>query len=502
VWLEPLGTHAAGIFAGSAAEIPAYDARTKRVFVSSSATNAIDVISIANPAAPTLLFSIDLNPYGAGPNSVAIHRGLVAVAVEAAPRTEPGSVVFFKANLAAGDAALFSVPVGALPDMLTFSPDGRTVLVANEGEPNSYNQPDSVDPEGSVSLIDVQKRTVATAGFGAFTDAAALRNLGIRIFGPNATVAQDLEPEYIAVSEDSKTAYVTLQENNALAVIDIKSATVTALFPLGYKDHRLPGNGLDASDRDNVVNIRNWPVKGMYLPDAIAAFKVKGRTYLITANEGDARDYTGFGEEARVKGITLDPMAFPNANDLRTDPQLGRLNITTTLGQNSGGTFGELYAFGGRSFSIWSAEGRLVFDSGDQLEQLTAAVDAENFNADNEANDTFDHRSDNKGPEPEGLVVGRIHGIPYAFIGLERIGGVVVVNLADPANPEIVDYANTRDFTGDAEAGAAGDLGPEGLAFIAAHESPTKGPLLVVTNEVSGTTTVFKIGVRQNPRCD
>ncbi len=498
VHLEALGTHTTGIFDASAAEIPAYDAKTKRVFVTSAATGAVNVLSIADPTHPTLLFSIDLSSYGAKPNSVAIHHGLVAIATEASSKTAPGTVVFFKTNLAVGDAPLFSVPVGALPDMLTFTPDGRHVLVANEGEPNSYNQPDSVDPEGSISIIDLAHHTVATAGFGAFTDAQALRNQGIRIFGPNATPAQDFEPEYIAVSDDSRTAYVTLQENNALAIVDVRNAIVSSVVPLGYKDHRLPGNGLDASDKDKAINIRTWPVKGMYLPDGIATFRAKGRTFLITANEGDSRaDWPGFNEENRVKEITLDPVVFPDWAVLRTDAQLGRLTITNTLGKNSAGAFGELYAFGGRSFSIWTTAGRLVFDSGDQLEQLTAAVDPANFNSNNDENGTFDSRGDNKGPEPEGVAVGQVHGTIYAFVGFERIGGVVVVDLSDPAEPEIIDYANTRDFSGDAEAGTAGDLGPEGLEFIAAEDSPIKAPLLVVANEVSGTTTVFKIVVEK-----
>ena len=352
IHLELLGTHTTGIFDGSAAEIPAYDARTRRVFVTSSATDAVNVLSIADPTHPTLLFSIDLTPYGAGPNSVDVHHGLVAIAVEGDPKTAPGTAVFFRADLSAGDAPLFSVPVGALPDMLTFTPNGRYVLVANEGEPNSYNQPDSVDPEGSVSIIDVFHRTVATAGFGAFTDAQALRHQGIRIFGPNATVAQDLEPEYIAVDDHSRTAYVTLQENNALAIVDIPSATVAALVPLGYKDHRLPGNGLDASDKDKAINIRNWPVMGMYQPDAIAAFRAHGRTFLITANEGDARDYDGFAEETSVEDVTLDSVIFPDAATLQDTKQLGRLTITNTLGRNAAGEYGELYAFGGRSFAI------------------------------------------------------------------------------------------------------------------------------------------------------
>ena len=41
----------------------------------------------------------------------------------------------------------------------------------------------------------------------------------------------------------------------------------------------------------------------------------------------------------------------------------------------------------------------------------------------------------------------------------------------------------------------AGDLGPEGLVFIPAAQSPNGRPLLVVGNEVSGTTAVLQLNL-------
>jgi len=93
--------------------------------------------------------------------------------------------------------------------------------------------------------------------------------------------------------------------------------------------------------------------------------------------------------------------------------------------------------------------------------------------------------------------VGVVHGRTYAFIGLERIGGIVVFDVTAPRRPAWVQYVNTRDFAGDAEAGTAGDLGPEGLAFIPAAESPNGRPMLAVGFEISGTTTLFEIVRRQ-----
>ena len=502
--LEKIGGYDGGKV--GAAEITAFDAASKRLFVVNGANGTVDVLDLAAPSAPKLVGTISVTGLGVGVNSVAIHDGLVALAIEASPKTNPGTVAFYNA----ADLKLVnSVRVGALPDMLTFTPDGRTVLVANEGEPNSYGQADSVDPEGSVSVITVNRGgapTVATADFRAFNgQEAALRSQGIRIYGPGASAAQDLEPEYIATSEDGRTAYVTLQENNAVAIVDVASAKVTAIKPLGTKNHNLAGMGMDASDEDGgtntnsgtpAVRIAPQPVKGMYLPDAIARFTVDGASYLITANEGDARaDWPGFNEETRVRAhcsAGLDPAVFGDAANLVLDSNLGRLRITTTpnggsSGKNAAGQCTELYSFGARSFSIWDTNLNRVYDSGDEFEQKTVALPNARFNASNDNND-LDGRSASKGPEPEGVVVGRFGSKTYAFIGLERIGGVMVYDVSKPSAASFVTYLNTRN-------NESGDRGPEGLTFIPADKSPNNKPLLVVGNETSGTTAILQVNL-------
>ncbi|CAM2011310.1 choice-of-anchor I family protein [Acanthopleuribacter pedis] len=493
--LSVKGTYATGIFDDSAAEIVAFDAATDRLFVVNGASGAVDVLNISDPANPTLAFTIDISSYGDQANSVAVHNGTVAVAVAADPKTDNGVVVFFNT----GGTFQSQVTVGALPDMLTFTPDGGKVLVANEGEPSDDI---TTDPEGSISIIDLSggvasltQGNVTTAGFTAFNGQTL--DASIRIFTPGATVAQDLEPEYIAVSADSATAWVALQENNAVAVVDVNAGTVTSLIGLGFKDHSVAGNGIDASNRDDAINIANYPVFGMFQPDAMVAFESGGQTYLFTANEGDSRDYGGFSEEERVGDLTLDPTAFPNAATLQENENLGRLKITTTLGDTDNDMdYDELYAYGARSFSVWNgATGALVYDSGDDLEVLTSTQLANNFNSNNDDNDSFDSRSDDKGPEPEGVAVGQIAGVNYGFVGLERVGGIAMYNLATPTAPAFVTYINNRDFSADAETAAAGDLGPEGLTFISAADSPTLIPMLAVGNEVSGTTTLFEVGL-------
>ena len=573
--LEKVGEYASGVYFESAAEIPAFDAASKRGFVVNAQKGAVDVIDMTDPAQPAHIGMIDATQLlaGASINSVAVHDGLVAVAVQAANKTDPGLLALYQAS----DLKLVGqAQVGALPDMLTFTPDGKTVLVANEAEPSDDYQ---TDPEGSISVVDVStpaKPMVRTADFRAFNNQrAALLAKGVRLFGPRASVAQDLEPEYIAVSADGKTAWATLQENNAFAIIDVANARVTDIVPLGYKDHGVEGQGLDASDTDKAANIRTWPgVFGMYLPDAMAAFQAEGKTWLITANEGDARAWgednaaywagdasKGFVEEFRVKhlinakgwsgragddlppqlnalakGGLLNPAVFGycgaeagKPGECRDDNALGRLTISWTQGYqtNADGTpklytaagvadpvngdrlmYDKLYAYGTRSISIWDEKGQQVWDSGDAMEQFLAsdsckAGAARNipckdfFNSNHEAGDAMDNRSDNKGPEPEGVTVGRIGEKTFAFVGLERMGGVLVYDVSQPQAPVQVDYINTREdwTTKDPSTVKSGDLGPEGLAFIPAAKSPNGKPLLMVGNEVSGTTAIFQLNL-------
>lgn len=308
--------------------------------------------------------------------------------------------------------------------------------------------------------------------------------------------ASNLEPEYIAVSPNSELAFVALQENNAVAVIDIQNASVEAIKGLGYKDHSLPGNGLDASNEDGGINIANYPFLGMYMPDAIKSYEVNGNTYIVSANEGDAREYDAYEEEDRLNDITLDPTAFPNAAMIQPDSVAGRIKVTLSQGDSDNdGDFDMIYTFGARSFSIWDENADLVWDSGDEFEQTIATEYPDNFNSTNDDNDSFDDRSDDKGPEPEAIEVANIAGKWYAFIGLERMGGIMVYDITDPMSPMFIEYVMNRDFTADAESEAAGDLGPEDLKYISGTQSPDGKHYLISSAEVSGTVSVFEIDV-------
>ena len=251
-------------------------------------------------------------------------------------------------------------------------------------------------------------------------------------------------------------------------------------------------NGLDPSDEDG-IDISNQPVFGLYQPDSIAAYEVDGETYYVTANEGDARD-----EDERIEDLELDPTVFPNADELQGEEELGRLEVSTIDGDLDGdGDFDRLVSYGGRSFSIRDRNGNLVFDSGDDFAQITAEQVPELFNS-NGTIDSFDSRSDAKGAEPEGVVVGEVDDQTYAFIGLERVGGVMVYDISEPAKAEFVQYINPIN----AETGDALDLAPEGLQFISAEDSPNGEPLLTVSNEVSGTVSIYQINLTNTDGTD
>ena len=439
------------------------------------------------------------------------------------------------------------------------------------------------DPEGSISVIDVtagaENPTVATVNFDvatlntAFGNPADLENFlrmsgvvlvgnGENNFDPSVapqvvSIAADLEPEFIAVSANDQTVWVTLQENNAVAIIDIadlSNPSLVSIRSFGAKDNSVPGNELDLSNEDGPngdpgVNVRNWPIYTMYRPDTIASYAVNGTTYFVTANEGDAREFeeeaadlTNGGEEVDLEAgelvrgddVTLDPAVFDPAaiaselgafdGDLQDDANLGRIEVTTSLGDTDGDPEHEqLFAFGARSFSIWSATlpnatvdpastgifdpataganavtGGLtqVFDSGAAFENITSERFGVDFNNNNDANEP-DNRSDDAGPEPEALAVGAINGRYFAFIGLERVGGIMVYDVTDPTAPVFQEYINNRVFDTnlDPEVTDIGDLGPEGIEFISAENSPIDEPMIAVSSEVSGTITLYQINI-------
>lgn len=540
-----VGRFVTGTYGTSAAEIVAFHQSSKTIYAVNGAANRLEILdastlgttAIANPLTASNLTGTQMSfpatttvkiagvdttvNIGGGANSIAVHGDLLAVAVGNSLKTDKGVVMFY--NIAGANARnpLFvkAVQVGSLPDMVTFTPDGSKVVVANEAEPSDDYL---TDPEGTIAIIDVTAGqpadTAIIADFHAFdSQKASLAAAGVKFANPGtATVSQDLEPEYVAISADSKTAYVTLQENNAIAVVDLTTKTVTSIKPLGFKDYSLTKNALDLSDKDSAtgaasVKFQTVPgLYGMYQPDTIAAYTSGGATYLVTANEGDARAYTGYNEEVRVKDIKaqLDPAMLAAYTAAGGDNGLGRLRVTNAMGLNiNTGLYDKLYAYGGRSFSIWDSSGTLVFDSASLLERMTASLFGSKFNT-NSTSNSGDSRSDDKGPEPEALAIGQVGSQTYAFVGLERMGGFYIFDITNPKAPEFVEHVINRDLAAtfsidDTGAGAhsgsytaAGDLAPEGMKFVPATASPSGKALLLIGNETSGTVSVYQINER------
>lgn len=524
-----------------AAEIVAYQASKKWIYaINSSGDDAVvnilpadtfdtaalvkdneGVISATNL---TSVITLPLNDNTQGDaNSIAIdeNNNLLAVAMAAESTGDEGQIAFYDIS---GNSPVFikNVTVGFLPDMVTFTHDGAKAVVANEGEPSGDY---GVDPEGSISIIDITNNVIADTAinidFKAYNNKQTeLEAQGVVFANPNGrtingnlintTVAMDLEPEYVSISKDNKYAYVSIQENNALAIVNLQDNSLE-LKGLGFKDWS--SLQLDASDKDGGVNFKSYPgLYGMYQPDTISSFSWKGANFIVTANEGDAREYffdttdeadciakggldydeddgcLAYIDESRVEDLTLAANFDYLNND---DDDIGRLKVTTIKGDtNNDGQYESLYGYGARSFTIWDSNGLVVFDSGDDIARITASVHGESFN-NNEDENNGDSRSDDKGAEPEALAIGKIDDRTFAFIGLERMGGIMAYDITNPYNVQFEDYFYNRGLIKGAN--ITGDLAPEGMVFVSAEQSATGNPLLIVGNEISGSIAVWEI---------
>ncbi|KPL96700.1 choice-of-anchor I family protein [Vibrio splendidus] len=528
-------------FDTSAAEIVSYDSCTDKLYVVNAQAQKVDVLSMNADSAPTSEGSIDLQSAAAASginigaaNSVSTHQGLVAVAIENADKQQNGIIALYRSDTL---ELITTYTAGALPDMVSFSKDGRYIASANEGEPNADY---SIDPEGSVTLVDLTngplQAKVTQIDFKAFNQGQPRHTEltdKVRISVPNVTVAQDLEPEYLTFADNGKL-YVALQENNALAAIDVASAEVDAILGLGGKPWDTAQ--LDASNKDkNIGNLQSYAMlEGLYMPDSITSYSVDGNTYIVTANEGDGREYgikttqqmcddkgfewdgddyqgtenyttekdfcIAYVDEVRGKKLDVD-VNHPLAGALKDNKQLARLKVIKP--QRTLAADQKVQVFGSRSFSIWDESGELVFDSGDDFARIVLEQDPENFNSTNDNNQSGDDRSDDKGVEPEAIEVAEINGKQYAFIGLERQGGIMVYDVTQPKNTSFISYLNNRNFTqpvctkvdedGDCDNDTynpkAGDLGPESIKYF----TRSGNHFIAVGNEVSGSTSVYRV---------
>jgi len=522
-----------------AAEIVAFHKASNNIFAinSSGANPTVEILSldsidadvltkdsegVINNTNLTIQTTITLNDNTDGDaNSIAINGDLLAVAMAASETGELGNIAFYDISETT-PVFIKNVVAGFLPDMVTFSPDGTKVVVANEGEPKGDY---SIDPEGSISIIDIidsvpndaatqlsltafnsQKNDLIAQGV-VFSNPTGNTIKGNLI---DTTVAMDLEPEYVAISQDSKTAFITVQENNALITVNLDDNSMS-IKGLGFKDWS--DLYFDGSDKDGGINFNKYAgLYGMYQPDTVASYQWQGADFIVTANEGDGREYffdsadettclaeggvdfddddgcLSYTDEIRASKLTLGGDLASINND---DDDIGRLKVSTVLGDSDNdGVYENLYTFGGRSFTIWDANGLVVFDSGDAVDRITASIHGEAFNNDEDENEG-DTRSDAKGAEPEALALGQVGDRMLAFVGLERMAGIMVFDVTNPYSTEFVDYFINRGVVEGAD--ITGDLAPEGMKFVSADDSSTGEALLIIGNEISGSVAVWQI---------
>ena len=414
----------------------------------------------------------------------------LAVAIQAVDYDEQGSVALFTCQANGSLTHLSTVEVGVQPDMVTFTPEGSKILTANEGEPRmGYSAAGAVDPKGSVSIIDAETFNVETVGFDNFDGRRdALVKEGI-VLKKNTVPSVDLEPEYIACTDD--TAYVSCQEANAIAVLDLDNAQFTGIYSVGFEDYSRVA--IDINKKDETYAPKTYDnLLGIRMPDGISLYEIGGETYLLTANEGDARAWPVETE--------ADSNEIKDKESQVTGLKPGGKVTWFDVDQYDGLEAGTDYIFGGRSFTLFKVTRNGLeeaFDSGSDFERITNEKLPEYFNCSNDTIEIED-RSGKKGPEPESVAVGTVGSKTYAFIALERIGGVMVYDITAPENTEFVNYINSREFNNNIQ----GDVSPEGLCFIPAAQSKTGKPLLLAACEVSGTLAVYELTGEQDETPD
>ena len=412
----------------------------------------------------------------------------LAAAVQAEGYADNGRVAVFTCNADGTLTFEQAYETGVQPDMVTFTPDDSRILTANEGEPREGYADGAVDPAGSVTVITVADGTAVNVDFTAYDsneERQKLVDAGI-VMKKDTVPSEDLEPEYIAAGND--TAYVTLQEANAIAVIDLGSLKVTGIYSAGYEDYST--TAVDIDKKDEAYNPAVYEsLRGIRMPDGVALYSVDGVDYIVTANEGDSREWGDYlNEDERDFG---DGQTSPTGKITAENSGLTGKVVFFDSSDYDGLDSGLDYVFGGRSFTVFRADKSgltEIYDSGSDFEAKTAEYIPENFNCSND-DKSLDDRSGKKGPESESITVGTVGERTYAFIGLERVGGVMVYDITDPAETVYVNYINSRDFSED----IAGDDSPEGLCFIPAADSADGNAYLLAACEVSGTVAAYEL---------
>ncbi len=499
------------------AEIPAYHAGSKRLFATNGARNTIDVYDIKDPTKPVRVNRVELKPYGTDVTSVAAGKDVIVAAVHRAetfsasgvPTTPTGVLVVMDAN---GNVLSSPDLKGVLPDSVTFTPSGEIALVAIEGQPvcakddvsttanEATDYSKAVDPEGGVSIVDLATPKDPKVSFVSFSKfgVAEMRAKGLALSKVVNSVSKDFEPEYIVALNDDK-AYVTIQEANGLGVLDVASKDWIEIRKA--QETKLSNVAMDTSDRDSGKGPRNYQnVVGAGQPDAITGFKIGAGDYLITANEGDAREYSCLNDDLRGSSLKVDGRRFPEWKTLSSSAELGRSKVNPNAGDKDGdGDIDTIHLRGSRSMTIFR-NGVPIWDSGELLEKIQIeALGVANINGSHSlssdkstVNFVGQDRSDDKGSEPEGVAAGKVGDSRIAVLGLERMSALVVFDVTTPRSPQFVKWMQMLPITATPAAQATA-WSPEGVIFIPAEKSPNGKALFITSYELSGSLTIHQI---------
>jgi hypothetical protein len=501
-------------------EIVTYHAGSKRIFATNGVKNAIDIFDISDVANPKKVSSVSLAPYGNDVTSVAAGRDVVVAAVlvtetfsaTGVPTTPNGKIVVFDTN---GKVLSSTDILGVLPDSVTFAPNGTTALVAIEAQPvcakdnpatpekEETDYTKASDPVGGVSVVDLSNPAVPVvkfAGFDQFT-VAEMRAKGIAVSSVVNNVSKDFEPEFVT-AVDNKTAYVTIQEANAIGKLNIETATfenVTRAF-----ESKIATVARDTSDKDSGAGPRTYQnVVGASQPDAIAGFKIGSGNYFITANEGDAREYTCLNDDLRAASLKVDTRRFPNWSTLSGSAELGRAKVNPTMGDKDGdGDIDTIHLRGSYSMTMYR-NGMPIWDSGELLDQIQIkAFGVANINGSHSyskdkstMNYVGQDRSDDKGAEPEGVALGMVGDRRIAILGLERMTALAIFDITQPRMPVFQEWLQMLPTT----ATPAKDVkhwSPEGIVFVPADKSPSGKALVITSYELSGSISIHQIEPR------
>ena len=499
------------------AEIPAFHARSKRLFATNGVRNSIDIYDLSEPTKPQRINRVELKSYGTDVTSVAAGKNVIVAAVHKAelfsasgvPTTPSGVLVVMDI-----DGKVLSAPdlKGVLPDSVTFTPSGTTALVAIEGQPvcakddpatpnnESTDYSRAIDPKGGVSVVDLSVPSNPEVNFVSFDSFSVrvLRAKGLALSSVVNDSSKDLEPEFIVALDDAK-AYVTLQEANGLGVLDVKKGSwidVRKAF-----ESKLFETPIDTSDRDSGKGPRSYiNVVGASQPDAIAGFKIGSGDYVVTANEGDAREYSCLNDDVRGSSLKVDSRRFPDWKTWSASAELGRSKVNPNAGDRDGdGDLDTIHLRGSRSMTIYR-NGIPIWDSGTLLEDIQiSALGVNNINGSHSlsadksvVNYTPQDRSDDKGSEPEGVAVGNVSGSRIAVLGLERMSALVVFDISAPSAPKLIKWIQMLPTTSTPVTQATA-WSPEGIVFVSAENSPSGKPLFISSYELSGSLSIHQI---------